>query len=109
AALGLDRTDSPRHRRWLLGLSMASNLAILGFFKYFNFFLDSLQTSVAALGIALPTVELQIVLPVGISFYTFQSMSYTIDVYRRQLPATKNLIDFLAYIAFFPQLVAGPI
>lgn len=90
-----------------LGLSICSNLAFLGFFKYFNFGIDSLN---AILPEAWRMTEvLQITLPLGISFYTFQSMSYTIDVYRGHVKATRNLIDFACYVTLFPQLVAGPI
>jgi D-alanyl-lipoteichoic acid acyltransferase DltB (MBOAT superfamily) len=92
-----------------LTLSVIANLSILGFFKYCNFFVDSAEQALRALGYDGPTWTLRIILPVGISFYTFQSMSYTIDVYRGQLRASKRLVDFALYVAFFPQLVAGPI
>lgn len=86
------------------------NLAILGFFKYFNFFVDNLDSLVNALfGYKLGWVTLKIILPVGISFYTFQALSYSIDVYKHSIKATHDPIVFLAYISFFPQLVAGPI
>ena len=86
------------------------NLAILGFFKYYNFFVDSLDTLVSALfGYELGWVTLKIILPVGISFYTFQALSYSIDVYKHSIKATHDPIEFFAYISFFPQLVAGPI
>ncbi len=103
-----DPRRARRRRRWLV-LSVVANLSVLGAFKYFNFFVDSVQVGLAALGIhaALPT--LQVVLPVGISFYTFQSLSYTIDVYRGRLRACRSLRDFALFVAFFPQLVAGPI
>lgn len=90
-------------------LSIVANLAILGFFKYCNFFVDSAEHLLRGVGYDGPTWTLGVILPVGISFYTFQSMSYTIDVYRGQLPAAKSLVDFALYVAFFPQLVAGPI
>jgi len=93
-----------------LSLSIISNLTILGYFKYFNFFVDSFtDASFFLFGIEPSFITLSIILPVGISFYTFQSMSYSIDVYRGQLKASKSLIDYAAYLSFFPQLVAGPI
>ncbi len=98
--------DYPTRRRWLY-VSLASNLGVLAFFKYFNFFLASANLALAPLGIS--TTTLAIVLPVGISFYTFQTLSYTIDVYRRRLAPVTSLLDFSLYVAFFPQLVAGPI
>lgn len=104
AALRIDRTDhQPTRRLWLIA-SLCGNLGALFVFKYFNFFTQSIG---AALGTALPVLE--VMLPVGISFYTFQSMAYTIDVYRGQLPAEKHFGIFATYVAFFPQLVAGPI
>ena len=96
-------------RKWWLVLSLISNLSVLGFFKYFNFFVDSVQAGLAALGMNASLPVLQVVLPVGISFYTFQSLSYTIDVYRGRLRACRSLLDFALFVAFFPQLVAGPI
>ncbi|MBF0432389.1 MAG: MBOAT family protein [Fibrobacteria bacterium] len=92
-------------KRFYLFLSLSTNLGILGFFKYFNFFIDSFQTLIGMdLGL-----NLRIILPVGISFYTFQSMSYTIDIYRKKLEPVKKPLDFFVFVAFFPQLVAGPI
>lgn len=85
------------------------NLGILGVFKYYNFFIENLDALFSALGWHLDWVTMQIILPVGISFYTFQALSYTIDVYQRKLPATHDIVEFFAYISFFPQLVAGPI
>jgi len=105
----LGSTTDLRHRRWLLGISIVSNMAILGFFKYFNFFASSTVAMLAKVGIAADPLTLQVILPVGISFYTFQSMSYTIDVYRRHLEPSRNLFDFALFLSFFPQLVAGPI
>jgi alginate O-acetyltransferase complex protein AlgI len=107
--LGLDRGTNERKRKWLLALGMCGNLSMLCYFKYFNFFAENLQIAAASVGWNLDVPTLRFVLPVGISFYTFQTMSYSIDIYRRQLPATRNLIDYLAYVSFFPQLVAGPI
>jgi alginate O-acetyltransferase complex protein AlgI len=94
--------------RWLI-LSILSNLSILCFFKYFGFFVDSAQTLVAVFGLHLQRPALQIILPVGISFYTFQSIAYTVDVRRGNLQPVRNLVDFALYVIFFPQLVAGPI
>jgi D-alanyl-lipoteichoic acid acyltransferase DltB (MBOAT superfamily) len=109
AGLVIDRSSSVRTRRIALAVSMCANLGLLGFFKYFNFFLGSLDAALAPLGLDSTMLRLNIVLPVGISFYTFQTMSYTIEVYRRQLHATKNLLNFALFVSFFPQLVAGPI
>jgi D-alanyl-lipoteichoic acid acyltransferase DltB (MBOAT superfamily) len=105
----IERTSEVRRRRWLLVLSLAFNLTLLGFFKYFNFFADNLHTVFGALGWRLDFVTLRVLLPVGISFYTFVTMSYVIDVYRREIPATRNLVDFAVFVAYFPHLVAGPI
>ena len=92
-----------------VALSVAANLTILGFFKYCNFFVDSAEYLLRGFGYEGPTWTLRIILPVGISFYTFQSMSYTIDVYRGELRASRSLVDFALFVSFFPQLVAGPI
>jgi len=107
--LGLGRTNAPRKRRALLGLSLVGNLGALAFFKYFGFFTVEAARLMRAVGIEpnLPTLE--VLLPVGISFYTFQTLSYTIDIYRGQLAPEKNLARFALFVAFFPQLVAGPI
>ncbi len=107
--LGLGKTSSPVGRKWLLAASVVAQLTLLGFFKYYNFFVGSAAAFLRWLGLPVGDVTLQIVLPVGISFYTFETLSYTIDVYRRVLPPTKNLLDFALFIAFFPKLVAGPI
>jgi D-alanyl-lipoteichoic acid acyltransferase DltB (MBOAT superfamily) len=98
-----------RRRRFWLGLSLVSNLTVLGFFKYFNFFAASFSEFSSALGWQASPVTLQIILPVGISFFTFQALSYVIDVYRRDLPAVRDPIEYFAFIAFFPHMVAGPI
>jgi len=98
---------NPRQRwRWLQ-VSLLTNLGVLGFFKYFNFFIDSARPLLESLGLG--TSTLVIILPVGISFYTFQTLSYTIDVYRGKLQPSQSFLDFALYVAFFPQLVAGPI
>jgi alginate O-acetyltransferase complex protein AlgI len=96
-------------RRRLLWVSLLTNLGILGFFKYFDFFSGSAADFFGGLGVTINPVLLDLVLPVGISFYTFQTLSYTIDVYRERLKPTKSMIDFALFVAFFPQLVAGPI
>ena len=98
-----------RDSRFYLWANILLNLGILGFFKYFNFFVQSFVDAFAAFGIALQATTLHIILPVGISFYTFQALSYSIDVYRKQLAPTRDAVAFLAYVSFFPQLVAGPI
>jgi D-alanyl-lipoteichoic acid acyltransferase DltB (MBOAT superfamily) len=108
-AIKIDAAEDKAWRRRLLALSCVSNLTLLGVFKYFNFFTDSFIELTSALGLTLDAPTLRIILPVGISFYTFQSMSYTIDVYRGDLRATRRLTDFALYVSFFPQLVAGPI
>jgi len=96
-------------RRNLLILSVVANLGILFFFKYFNFFIDSFQTISQQFGGKLDYLHLNIILPVGISFYTFQTLSYTIDIYKSKLKPTRSFIDFALFVSFFPQLVAGPI
>jgi alginate O-acetyltransferase complex protein AlgI len=105
----MGKTDLEKVQRRLLWLSMAGNLSVLGFFKYYNFFVTSWVESWASLGIQMDSFTLKIVLPVGISFYTFQSMSYSLDVYQGRLKPTNNLISYAAFVSFFPQLVAGPI
>jgi alginate O-acetyltransferase complex protein AlgI len=110
AALGLERPGrTQRQRRGILAISMVTNLGLLGFFKYFGFALDNLQWASERLGVDFTRPEWHVVLPMGISFYTFQSMSYTIDVYRREIRAIHSFRDFILFISFFPQLVAGPI
>ncbi|WP_252729832.1 MBOAT family O-acyltransferase [Zobellia uliginosa] len=102
--------DNKQKARYWLWVSVGFNLGLLGFFKYFNFFVDSFIESVNALGYNIKSVwTLRIILPVGISFYTFQTMSYSFDIYYKKLKPTKNFISFAAFVAFFPQLVAGPI
>ena len=96
-------------RRYFLVTSMAGNLTLLGFFKYYDFFVDSAADFLSSLGLGGYDWRIGIVVPVGISFYTFQTMSYTIDIYRGQLRPTRNILDFALFVSFFPQLVAGPI
>ncbi len=96
-------------RKLWLWLSVAGNLGVLGFFKYFNFFAENLSALLAAAGFEAPPFVLTVLLPVGISFYTFQTMSYTIDIYQGRLQPTRDFLDFALFVSFFPQLVAGPI
>lgn len=96
-------------RKLFLWISILVNLGFLGFFKYYNFFLDNFISAFSLFGQEIKVNSLNIILPVGISFYTFQTMSYTIDVYRKKLAPTKDFVAFTAFVSFFPQLVAGPI
>jgi len=107
SARGMDAW--PARRKTCLWLSIITNFGLLGFFKYFNFFVDNVAEVLALLGWQVPRPMLNIVLPVGISFYTFQSMSYTIDVYWRHTKARTSLVDIATFVSFFPHLVAGPI
>jgi alginate O-acetyltransferase complex protein AlgI len=103
-SIRIEDTDDPRRRRFWLLFSIISNLGLLAYFKYFNFFIDNFG---ALLG--RPVAHWDIVLPVGISFYTFKTLSYTIDVYRRQIPACRSLWQYAMFVTYFPELVAGPI
>jgi alginate O-acetyltransferase complex protein AlgI len=105
----LFRSEDPRRRKLLLTVSVCTNLGILGFFKYYDFFAESLAAVMGLVGLHPDPFTLGILLPVGISFYTFQTMSYTIDIYRGKLQPVDSLTDFALFVAFFPQLVAGPI
>jgi len=107
--LALAKSKDADWRKVYLFLSILFNLGILGFFKYFNFFIENFKAAFSFLGYCIQPNTLDIILPVGISFYTFQTMSYTIDVYRRDLRPTKDFVSFSAFVSFFPQLVAGPI
>ncbi|MCR9287608.1 MAG: MBOAT family protein [Bacteroidetes bacterium] len=107
--LSLDNTDEKPKRKQLLIASIIVNLGFLAFFKYFNFFTDSFALLAGSMGWDPGWNTLNIILPVGISFYTFQSMSYTIDVYNKKIPVESSFLRFATYISFFPQLVAGPI
>jgi alginate O-acetyltransferase complex protein AlgI len=98
-----------KKRKQLVILSLITNLGILGFFKYFNFFVGSFDAMAVSMGLKLDFLHLNILLPVGISFYTFQTLSYTLDIYRKRLEPTNSFIDFSLFVSFFPQLVAGPI
>ncbi|HTO16354.1 MAG TPA: MBOAT family O-acyltransferase [Edaphocola sp.] len=105
----LGTEDNQAKRKVLLWTSILVNLGFLGFFKYYNFFLDNFIASFSFFGREITANSLNIILPVGISFYTFQTLSYSIDVYKRKLRPTKDFIAFAAFVSFFPQLVAGPI
>ena len=109
----LDRARRPdrsaSRRKGILAVSICLNLGLLGFFKYFGFFVDSAKATLGEFGLPWGLDTLDIVLPVGISFYTFQTMSYTIDIFRGKMRSTARLDDFMLFVAFFPQLVAGPI
>jgi len=107
--LKLKTENNQTKRKLLLWTSILVNIGFLGFFKYYNFFLDNFITAFSFFGNEIKANSLNIILPVGISFYTFQTLSYTIDVYKRKLEPTKNFIAFSAFVCFFPQLVAGPI
>jgi alginate O-acetyltransferase complex protein AlgI len=107
AARGMEAMRA--HRKKFLWLSIVTNFGLLGFFKYFNFFVDNVHAVLASTGLALDKPTLRVLLPVGISFYTFQAMSYTIDVYKGELRARRSLLNLATFVSFFPHLVAGPI
>ena len=109
AARAIGRTDAPRTRKRWLVLSIVANLGLLGIFKYAGFFIDSASEILAWLGLPASEFSLRLILPVGISFYTFQSLSTTLDVYFRKLAPPRSPLDFALFVGFFPQLVAGPI
>lgn len=105
----LSTTTNKKRRKGWLSISLITNLGMLGFFKYFNFFIDSFNSVFTLFGKSLDSSTLQILLPVGISFYTFQTLSYTLDIYRDKIQPTNKILAFFAFVSFFPQLVAGPI
>ncbi|MEH0156170.1 MBOAT family O-acyltransferase [Limibacter armeniacum] len=105
----LSHTEAEGKRKILLFLSLAINLGFLGVFKYYNFFAESFADAFSLMGKNIDAARLNIILPVGISFYTFQTLSYSIDVYRRKLQPSSDIISFFTFVSFFPQLVAGPI
>ena len=107
--VGLGMRSHPRHKGTLLGVSLLINLGMLGTFKYFDFFIENVIVVMEAMGFQTSMHTLGIFLPVGISFYTFQTMSYTIEIYRDRLEPRKDFIDYLVFVSFFPQLVAGPV
>jgi alginate O-acetyltransferase complex protein AlgI len=108
-ARGLEASGSTVKRRLLLAVSLVANLGLLFYFKYANFFLGSLEKALHALGASASLPVLSVILPIGISFYTFEAINYTIDVYRGRVRAERNLANFMLFITFFPHLVAGPI
>lgn len=108
-SLGLGKTDVPLHRKILLGISITVNLTVLGFFKYFDFFVENAERLIEAIGYNPEFARLNLILPVGISFYTFQTISYTVDVYWKKIQPERDFLDYALFVAFFPQLVAGPI
>jgi alginate O-acetyltransferase complex protein AlgI len=105
----IEDADNKSTKKKLVAVSWTLNLVIFGYFKYFGFFVNSFVDAFHAVGIDVYRPTLNIILPIGISFYTLQSLSYTIDIYRNQLKPTRNFVDFLAFVSFFPQLLAGPI
>ena len=109
SGLRLERLADNRRRRLVVAVALIVNLGILGVFKYYNFFADSVVAVLETLGLRVNLSSVRIILPVGISFYTFQALSYVIDVYRQDIRPTKDIVAFLAFVSFFPQLVAGPI
>lgn len=108
-ALGMETISGKRKRKAFLFASITANLGILGVFKYYDFFASSLNILLAHFNFPLHALTIDLVLPVGISFYTFQTMSYTIDVYKKEMKPTRQFLNFALFVAFFPQLVAGPI
>lgn len=105
----IHQSENRQHQKYWLWLSLAVNLGLLGYFKYYNFFLENFVEAFTLLGSPFEAERLHIILPVGISFYTFQTLSYTIDIYKGRMKPTNNPVTFFAYVSFFPQLVAGPI
>ncbi len=105
----LSRTEDKKIRKLLLAISITVNLGLLGFFKYYNFFIETFVDAFSIFGYQLNANTLNIILPVGISFYTFQTLSYSIDIYKRRMEFSKDFIAFASFVSFFPQLVAGPI
>ena len=105
----LAKSNADRAPKWMLVTSLVVNLGILGFFKYWNFFIESASVALGELGLEANLPLLKVILPVGISFYTFQTIAYTYSVYRRRVQATTDFVAFAVYVAYFPQLVAGPI
>ena len=108
-AIKIQESAGERRRKIFLFLSIFVNLGILGFFKYFNFFATSMEVALDYFGLSVRPYLLHIILPVGISFYTFQAMSYTIDIYRREMEPTRSFRDYALFVVYFPHLVAGPI
>jgi alginate O-acetyltransferase complex protein AlgI len=109
AALSIAREIGDRHRRLVLGAALAFHLLTLGFFKYYGFFAENLSALFEIAGLRADFFTLHVILPLGISFYTFMAMAYLVDVYRRDIEPTRHPLDFAVFIAYFPHLVAGPI
>lgn len=109
SGIAIDSERFSHLRRQILAANIVINLAILALFKYFNFFMSNLQALLSPMDVHLDSITINLILPVGISFYTFQSLSYSIDVYRKKIAATHDIVAFFAFVSFFPQLVAGPI
>jgi alginate O-acetyltransferase complex protein AlgI len=109
AGLWISRSEDERRRRFLLAASLTTNIGILAYFKYAGFFVDTLNGISSGLGLPSDLATLHIVLPIGISFYTFNSMSYTIDIFRRRIEPTRNVLEYSTFVALFPHLIAGPI
>jgi len=107
--LNLEKFEDPRQRKNIVTISILTNLTLLGVFKYYDFFALNFQALVGNFGLTVQPYILDVILPIGISFYTFQTMSYTIDIYRKKLKPAQNFLDFALYVSFFPQLIAGPI
>lgn len=105
----ISKSENAKKRKLLLSISIFTNLGVLSIFKYYNFFIDNLQLIFSNFNKDLDFLHLNLILPIGISFYTFQTLTYTIDIYRKKIKATTNFIDFSLFVSFFPQLVAGPI
>lgn len=108
-ALHIHASDDPGTRKRFLLISIIVNLAVLGFFKYFNFFAENLHALCSGFGLHLPRLALNIILPLGISFYTFEAMSYIMDIYRRKMQPIKHYADYALFVTYFPHLIAGPI
>jgi D-alanyl-lipoteichoic acid acyltransferase DltB (MBOAT superfamily) len=108
-AKAISKSNNNQNRKLFLSLSIFSNIGLLGVFKYYNFFIDSFTQAFSFFGQTINPDYLQLILPIGISFYTFQTLSYTIDVYRKKIESTNNILAFFCFVSFFPQLVAGPI
>src|SRR5439155_2504094 len=109
AALLLEKTESPARRKLILTLSVSTNLSLLAFFKYIHFFVSNVHSACNWLGIDFEQPVFQVALPLGISFYTFEAISYIVDVYHGKIRAVRNLLDYALFIMFFPHLIAGPI
>jgi alginate O-acetyltransferase complex protein AlgI len=108
-ARGIEAASAPRRRRWIAALSVVSNLGLLGYFKYMNFFLGSLEQALRVAGASVSLPLLSVILPIGVSFYTFEAINYVVDVAAGRVKAERNYANFLLFILFFPHLVAGPI